>query len=680
MVDLDSRRFFSSSQRQELYALAEGRCQRCFKPLGQGWHADHRIPWADGGPTEVENGQALCNPCNLLKGRDMNYRDAFVPRPFQASVIDRVLERISAGEDRTVVLASPGSGKTLAYQSLATRLVREGLIDYVAVFVPRTALAEQCETGWMVTDKDGNVLGGLCELFDATKRLGKIRHRVNEVPLIPPSERNSGFVATYSALVTNEDTFARWALRHQGRFLLIADEAQFCGDDAEGGGTRAGDLIKKLHEFALHTLLLTGTPYRADNQKLILADYEPHERKPKELQLVRHAEASYADGIAEGYLRTFEMKLTDARISKRTMAAPDSDRGDSLLEYNLSDDGSELMSALRDERTWKPLVDLVVKSVRDKQKFNSAYRGLISCMQQTEAKKVVKYLREAYPDLRVGLAVSADAGAAGQALADFKVQPMDILVTVRMAFIGYDCPQITVVGVLTHYRDGGHLMQLIGRGLRVWKEGPPARQQSCIIVAPDDPKMQGFLDLMRDEALQGLRIIEEREEENKPQEESGPPVQETFSYVESSVATSTRAASNEVDVEADEFLLIEGYKVMADSGEDATKLKKILEFAGMQVQKPIPDPRPAPAAAPVAQAPKTERAQIEELKSKASEAVRKELARRGVTPDKPGYQDAMVRAQFSLKQACGFSADEANTLQKAEKRLRAALNISQYLA
>ncbi|MFB8021995.1 DEAD/DEAH box helicase [Streptomyces rubiginosohelvolus] len=676
MIDLDPRRYFSSSQRQRLYANAEGRCQRCLTPLDQGWHADHRIPWADGGRTEVENGQALCGLCNLLKGRDMHYRDAFVPRPFQANLIDRVLERISAGDDRTVVLASPGSGKTLAYQSLATRLIREGMIDYLAVFAPRTALAEQCEVDWMTTDASGNVVAGNCELFDATKRLGQIRHVVNEVPLIPGNRRNCGFVGTYSALVTNEETFTRWATRHQGRFLLVADEAQFCGDDTDGGGTRAGELIKKLHEFALHTLLLTGTPYRADNQKLILADYEPHRDSGKE-RLVRQAEATYVDGIAEGYLRTFEMKLTDARISKRTMSDPEAGRGDSLMEFNLSDDGSELRAALKDERTWQPLVDLVVKSIRDKQKFSRAYRGLISCMQQTEAKKVVKYLRDTYPDLRVGLAISADAGAAGQALEDFKSKPMDLLVTVRMAFIGYDCPEISVVGVLTNYRDEGHLQQLVGRGLRVWKEGPRARQQSCIIVAPDDPKMQNFLNVLRDEEMQGLRIIQEREEG----QERGEPVQEAFSYVESSVATTTRAASNDTDVEADDFLLIEGYKVMADSGEDATKLKKILEFAGVHVQsETVPQPRSEPSPGTPAVARKTERAQIEVLKSKAADAVRSELARRGVTPGKPGYGDAMTRANFALKQACGFSADETNTLQRAEKRLQVALNISKHLA
>ncbi|MDX3697052.1 hypothetical protein PV726_43845 [Streptomyces europaeiscabiei] len=58
---------------------------------------------------------------------------------------------------------------------------------------------------------------------------------------------------------------------------------------------------------------------------------------------------------------------------------------------------------------------------------------------------------------------------------------MDILVTVRMAFIGYDCPQITVVGILTHHRDRGHLMQMVGRGLRMWSDMRP-REQSCLII------------------------------------------------------------------------------------------------------------------------------------------------------------------------------------------------------
>jgi hypothetical protein len=34
------------------------------------WHCDHRVAWSKGGLTTVENGQAACPPCNLMKGAD----------------------------------------------------------------------------------------------------------------------------------------------------------------------------------------------------------------------------------------------------------------------------------------------------------------------------------------------------------------------------------------------------------------------------------------------------------------------------------------------------------------------------------------------------------------------------------------------------------------------------------
>ncbi|MEU9471240.1 HNH endonuclease [Streptomyces avermitilis] len=674
MADRDPQRFFTQNQRNILYDLAEGRCETCSAPLLDGWEADHMVPWAQGGRTVIENGQALCAQCNKRKGRGVQYTDEFSPRPFQREVIDQVFDRIHAGERLTAVLASPGSGKTLTYQATATRLFRAGLIDHVAVFAPRVALAAQCETDWMQRDSQGSVTKGDCLLFDSTKRIGMIRHKIKEKPLTPVTEPGSGFISTYSALVTNESVFLEWAAKHQGRFLLVADEAQFCGDttdpDAGEGGTRAGALIKQMHEYARHTLLLTGTPNRADNQRLVLADYEPHPTDPKREVLVHHAEAKYSNGIAEGYLRKFEMRLTNARVSKRTLA-DDAGRGDSVLEYNLSDDGSELVPVLRDEKTWQPLVDDVVRAIRDKQKFHASYRGLISCMQQQDAKKVYQYLQQRYPDLRVALAVSSDTGAS-QVLQDFKVKPMDLLVTVRMAFIGYDCKTITVVGILTHYRDGGHLMQLIGRGLRVW-DGTPAREQTCLIVAPDDPKMQGFLDLLREENDRGLKVLEEREQEER--EEPGDAVQEEFSYIDSAVATTTRASSNELDMDADETLMVETLKRAVDAAEDVTKLKQIIEMAGMMLKQPtpVPQPRTEPEPEPPTEAPKTERQQIADFNSKTSDTIRQYLYRGGVKPGDAGYRDAAMKATARVNEAAGCTAANANTVEKASRRFRAAL-------
>ena len=63
-----TRRRFSASERAILYVLSQGRCSRCETPLHRSFHADHVVPFAAGGPTDVRNGQALCPTCNARKG------------------------------------------------------------------------------------------------------------------------------------------------------------------------------------------------------------------------------------------------------------------------------------------------------------------------------------------------------------------------------------------------------------------------------------------------------------------------------------------------------------------------------------------------------------------------------------------------------------------------------------
>lgn len=61
-------RRFGRSSHAVLFLAADGRCQRCGRPLESGWHADHIIPFSAGGKTDITNGQALCPKCNLKKG------------------------------------------------------------------------------------------------------------------------------------------------------------------------------------------------------------------------------------------------------------------------------------------------------------------------------------------------------------------------------------------------------------------------------------------------------------------------------------------------------------------------------------------------------------------------------------------------------------------------------------
>lgn len=666
-----AKRFFTRRQRAHLYRRARGRCESCNEPLKAGWHADHDNPWARGGPTWVQNGRALCPSCNLAKGSTLTYNDTFDPRPFQADAVEAIVDGFATGRRITIALGTPGTGKTLAYQAAATHLLREGLIDYLAVFVPRISLAQQCETSWMHRDKDTGELRGLFQLFDAKSHFGKIRHSDAQPPLTQHGAIGTGYASTYAALVTDPKTFTDWAEEHHGRFLLVADEAQFCGaDDGNGGGTKAGALIKEMHEHAAHTVLLTGTPYRADGKQLVLSDYTEPDESGKQ-QLIRHVEATYADGIDEEYLRRFEMLLHEGSVTETDVGRQWS------VEYQLSSRESNLQPVLRLPTTWQPMADMVVQSVREKQILNPAYRGLISCMEKKDAEAVTNYLRSRYPGLRVHIAISSDGKAAQDTLQNFKTHPADVLVTVRMAFIGYDCKQITVVGVLTHYRNKGHLMQLVGRGLRVWDE-EPFDEQTCRIIAPDDPQMQEFLGELREQQDEGMRRRQERErdEDGRPGEDGGT---EPLTFIEQTRMTTVRAVSNDAEVEHDERLLIESLKHRHGLVGDVTSLAGFLEDYGIRTKavdtdavvsefthEQFPPEVPAPTTA------LTDKQQIKELNRQVSEELKAHLTDRGIVGGRPDYGMYMGKVTKRVNKAAGTSADEVRTVEQAEARLRAA--------
>ena len=72
---LHSQRSFTTEQRLAIFRKCD---KRCANPSGNpdcevvcGWdnfHADHILPFSEGGPTTVENGELLCASCNLKKG------------------------------------------------------------------------------------------------------------------------------------------------------------------------------------------------------------------------------------------------------------------------------------------------------------------------------------------------------------------------------------------------------------------------------------------------------------------------------------------------------------------------------------------------------------------------------------------------------------------------------------
>ena len=259
-------RTFSSLQRVEIFNRSEGHCQSCGVPITLGnFHADHIIPWSQGGKTQTSNGQALCPSCNLRKSgtMDLNYaihlpphlparawQDDFLKRFFASAL--RQLNTTPAEIEPFILHAFPASGKSLAQCVAAKALIAEGYIEQVVILVPSGTLKEQ-----MVRD------GSECGLQLTNKLDSSGKHGiVTTYQTLIQKERNTG-------KRVNAEWLRRWSA--EKRTMVIADEVHHLG---EKGKSWTESFLLAFHQTAIVRLITSGTPFRSDGQPLPWARYD----------------------------------------------------------------------------------------------------------------------------------------------------------------------------------------------------------------------------------------------------------------------------------------------------------------------------------------------------------------------------------------------------------------------
>lgn len=486
---MSRRRSFNQFERNEIYRRSEGLCGYCFSELDEVWWPDHVIPFSKGGETSIANGIACCEPCNRKKGNKMP--DKISLRPFQQQMLDVVRTRILDGKRSTMAWVGPGSGKTIAWLSIANFLYRDGLIKASATFVPRLSLKAQAET-------DCNQYIGLCE----KPVIGGIVGKGNVEPLVRSDK--FGYIATYQSLVMDKsEIHLNWAKKNAKKFLLVLDEAQFVGvkDDCDNGGTLVAGSVAALASYALHTIVMTGTPARSDGGAIVLAEYDSEADEIGIRNLKHDIRSTYMDGVVEKYLRPcfFSLSNGNGTLSNNT-------------EFKISaleESDASLGMLLRKREIWEYLVDKAVEYLIERRRVFIGYKGLIAAVDQTHAKDIHEYIKRRHRNFNAVVAISDEDGS-HEVMNDFRPKSIggadrgDILVTVGMAYVGYNCPSITVVGMLTNKRYEGWLEQTAMRGGRVWSERP-VDEQWVIVVAPNDKRMREFADNLRSASEAGLK-------------------------------------------------------------------------------------------------------------------------------------------------------------------------------
>ena len=279
-------RYFSASQRLQLFMKAEGKCQACRKTITlDDFHADHITPFSRGGKTILRNGQALCVSCNLTKSSkmDLNYSNHLPPgrkpRKWQMEFIERAFESVIGqinkppSEIQTFMLhAFPGSGKTFASTLVARLLLEHGFIERVIICVPSKLLRNQMaddarEVGLFLNKKNLDDTGDFQGIVTTYAQIGNV-------------DRSSGNFLNAERLRQ---------LCAEKKTMVIADECHHLSAQKNWG-----DSFELAFSQSVARLMTSGTPFRSDKQRLPWVRYQQ-----KKIDLSPPHGYSYGYGLSE---------------------------------------------------------------------------------------------------------------------------------------------------------------------------------------------------------------------------------------------------------------------------------------------------------------------------------------------------------------------------------------------
>lgn len=241
-------RFFNKRQKQFLYTKAGGVCTICGIELTKGWHADHVVPWSKNGNTEIDNGQALCPKCNLIKNDKMINQNLEL-RKWQKEFVSLPFRDYKDNLKSFLLHAGVGSGKTIASIYAARLFIERGF--NVVIISPSSNVKYK----WSL-DFHNNFIEidyNYSLLYDY-RRDGIIKG-ISFTYYILQYENNVNYLLNN---IIDKNT------------LLILDEVHHLGDNKKWG-----DAIIQIGEKCGFVLSLTGTPYRSDDNKIPFATYEP---------------------------------------------------------------------------------------------------------------------------------------------------------------------------------------------------------------------------------------------------------------------------------------------------------------------------------------------------------------------------------------------------------------------
>jgi superfamily II DNA or RNA helicase len=305
-----------------------------------------------------------------------------------------------------------------------------------------------------------------------------------------------GAVVTYQQVCLAPAIFQR-ACKSK-KTLLILDELHHAGD-----GKNWGKALRTAFEPAVFRLILSGTPFRSDNNPIPFIRYEQGESRADFAY-------GYTDAIGDGVCRpivfpSYEGELTWFSEGREHTAT---------FEDGLTFDRQRerLKTALLQETWLGPVItDAHAQLTRLRKEEQPDSGGLIVSMDQDHARWVADLVGR-ITGVKAAVAVSDDPAASGviEDFAGHKKQQW--LVAVNMVSEGVDIPRLRVGVYGTNVLTEMYFRQVVGRFVRM-QDGMP-RPQRAWLYLPKDPVLAHYarqIKAERDHVLEDIMPAGQRD-------------------------------------------------------------------------------------------------------------------------------------------------------------------------
>ncbi|MFC5830840.1 DEAD/DEAH box helicase [Nonomuraea insulae] len=369
------------------------------------------------------------------------------------------------GGNGFLVEATPGAGKTRLAIEIACRALTSGRIQRVVIAVPTSRLEGQWAEEF---GKQGVSINPGWHAGDGR---------------LASDER--GCAATYAEIAKQPESYRK--LVSEKLTLVILDEIHHCGSDdrAWGAGARIA------FEPAVAKLLLSGTPFRSDNDEIPFVNYVDGVGAPD----FRYG---YDRALADGVVRAV---FFPRRGGHMEWTAPNGAAKSATFEDKLSDRDAahRLRTALSPNGEWLPSVlGEANTQLTELRTVDPEAGGIVFCEDSFTAREVVKMLR------KIGqtpiLAISEEPEADGR-IKVFKSSKDPWIVTIRKVSEGVDIPRLRVGVYVTPWITELFFRQVVGRLVRI---RPGEDDPTAYLYIPDDARLREMaaqIKLQRDHIL-----------------------------------------------------------------------------------------------------------------------------------------------------------------------------------